>query len=102
MRRRSLPGSWPRLVESADGLPPCVSLPSASRRPSASIHPRVYGAAGLDISAAKSEARANPRWRATKTWAARKVMAEFEELGLLNAAPARWIYRRGGLLPPAT
>jgi hypothetical protein len=65
------------------------------------VHPRVYGAVGLDVSAAKSAARANPCWRATKTWAARKVMAEFDELGLLNAAPARWIYRRGGLLPPA-
>jgi hypothetical protein len=61
------------------------------------VHPRCYAAAGLDISEAKRAADSNPEWRATKAWAARKVIADFEELGLLDAAPARRIYRRAGL-----
>jgi hypothetical protein len=65
------------------------------------IHPRAYGAVGLDITEAKAAAAANPHWRATKAWAARKVMADFEEIGLLDAAPARWIYRRAGLWSPS-
>jgi DNA-binding transcriptional ArsR family regulator len=65
------------------------------------VHPRVYGAVGLDIAEAKAAARANPHWRATIAFASRKVMADFEELGLLDAAPARAIYRRAGLWPLA-
>jgi P-aminobenzoate N-oxygenase AurF len=61
------------------------------------IHPRAYGAVGLDIGVAKAAAAANPNWQATKAWAARKVIADFEALGLLDAAPARRIYQRAGL-----
>jgi hypothetical protein len=61
------------------------------------VHPRCYAAAGLDVSEAKLAADNNPQWRATKAWAARKVMSDFEELGLLDAAPARRIYQRAGL-----
>jgi hypothetical protein len=67
------------------------------------VHPRAYGAVGLDITEAKATAHENPHWRATLAFASRKVMADFEELGLLDAAPARAIYRRAGLWPdPAT
>ncbi len=65
------------------------------------VHPRAYGAVGLDISEAKQAAATNPTWRATKAWAARKVMADFEELGLLDVAAARWIYQRAGLWSPS-
>jgi hypothetical protein len=65
------------------------------------IHPRAYGAVGLDVAEAKAVAAQNPKWRETKAWAARKVMADFTEIGLLDAAPARQIYRRAGLLLPA-
>jgi hypothetical protein len=64
------------------------------------VHPRAYGAVGLDIGEAKQAAATNPKWRATKAWAARKVMADFEELGLLDVAAARWIYQRAGLWSP--
>jgi hypothetical protein len=64
------------------------------------IHPRAYGAAGLDVAEAKRVADHNPHWRATKAFAARKVMADFEELGLMDAAPARRIYERAGLWSP--
>jgi hypothetical protein len=65
------------------------------------IHPRAYGAVGLDIGEAKAVAAANPQWRDSKAWAARKVMADFEKIGLLDFAPARRIYQRAGLLPAA-
>ena len=66
------------------------------------IHPRAYAAAGLDIGEAKRVAQANPQWQATKAHSARKVMADFESLGLMDAAPARAIYERAGLWKPAS
>jgi hypothetical protein len=62
------------------------------------VHPQVYGAAGLDIAQAKAVAVQNPHWRATKEWAARKVMADYAGLGMLDPSPARRIYERAGLL----
>ena len=100
MRRGACPAVGHGWSSSADDYPPCVSLPlRASERlvhpqfsaPRASISRRRIGGAG-EPALARHEDLGGPR----------KVMAEFEELGLLNAAPARWSTRRGGLLPPAT
>jgi hypothetical protein len=65
------------------------------------VHPQAYAAAGLDPDEAVPVAAANPHWHATKLWAARKVMADFAGLGLLDPAPARRIYARAHLLAPA-
>ena len=62
------------------------------------VHPRAYGAVGLDITEAKAAARANPHWQATMAWASRKVMADFEELGLLDAAAGAVDLPPGGSL----
>ncbi len=66
------------------------------------IHPQAYAAAGLDPEQAVAAAAANPHWRATKLWAARKVMGDFAALGLLDPAPARRIYVKAGLLGPGS
>ncbi len=61
------------------------------------IHPQAYAAAGLDPRQARKAARRNPNWRASMTWAGRKVMRYFDDLGLVSG-PARFVYRRAGLL----
>jgi P-aminobenzoate N-oxygenase AurF len=61
------------------------------------VHPRVYGAVGLDPKEARRVAENNPHWRETRKWAARKAVATFEEAGML-AGPVRWVWRRAGLV----
>jgi hypothetical protein len=63
------------------------------------IHPQVYAAAGLDVGSAVAAAAANPHWRETKIWAARKVMDDFTRRGLLDPAPARRMYAKADLIP---
>lgn len=60
------------------------------------IHPRVYREVGLDPAAARAAARRNPHWRATKTRAASKVLAFFDECGLIGPEN-RWLLRRAGV-----
>ncbi len=61
------------------------------------IDPKVYAAAGLDVGEAVAAAAANPHWRETKRFAARKVVAFFTEVGLI-AGPGRLLWRRAGVL----
>ncbi|HKS52150.1 MAG TPA: diiron oxygenase, partial [Pseudonocardiaceae bacterium] len=46
------------------------------------IDPKVYAAVGLDVDEAVAAAAANPHWRQTKQFAARKVIDLFTEVGL--------------------
>jgi hypothetical protein len=61
------------------------------------IDPKVYAAVGLDVKEAVAAAAANPHWRQTKRWAARKVIDFFTEVGLI-AGPGKWLWRRAGVL----
>ncbi|HET9257879.1 MAG TPA: diiron oxygenase [Pseudonocardiaceae bacterium] len=61
------------------------------------IDPKVYAAAGLDVKEAVAAAAANPHWRATKRWAARKVIEFFNQVGLI-AGPGTLFWRRAGVL----
>jgi hypothetical protein len=61
------------------------------------IHPDAYANAGLDPKAAKAAANSNPNWRAAKTEVAAKVLAFFDECGLIGW-PNRWLLRRAGVL----
>jgi len=61
------------------------------------VHPGVYAAVGLDPAAAASAARTSPHRRETLRWAARKLVASFDELGLI-AGPGRELWRRSGLV----
>jgi hypothetical protein len=64
---------------------------------SALINPQVYAAVGLDPAQALAAANANPHWRETKVQAAAKVLAFFDECGLIGWEN-RWILRRSGVL----
>jgi len=59
------------------------------------IDPRVYAAVGLDVDEAVAAAAANPHWRQTKQFAARKVVEFFTQLGLIGWKP---LWRRAGIL----
>ncbi|WP_167006462.1 diiron oxygenase [Mumia sp. ZJ430] len=61
------------------------------------VHPHVYRDAGLDMRTAVRVARTNPYARATRTWAARRVRATLEEIGMITG-PSRLLWKRAGLL----
>jgi hypothetical protein len=61
------------------------------------IDPKVYAAAGLDVDEAVAAAAANPHWRQTKQFAARKVVTFLNEVGLI-AGPGKLLWRRAGVL----
>jgi hypothetical protein len=61
------------------------------------IDPKVYAAVGLDVDEAVAAAAANPHWRQTKQFAARKVVAFLTEVGLI-AGPGKLLWRRAGVL----
>jgi hypothetical protein len=66
------------------------------RATTALINPAVYAAVGLEPRVAAAVADANPNWRATKTRAASKVLAFFDECGLIGVEN-RWLLRRAGV-----
>jgi P-aminobenzoate N-oxygenase AurF len=61
------------------------------------IDPGCYSAVGLDPRAARRAARANPYWRASTTWFARRAVATFAEAGLIGG-PSAFLWRKAGLL----
>jgi hypothetical protein len=61
------------------------------------VDPKVYAAVGLDVDEAVRAAAANPHWRHTKQFAARKVVAFLNEVGLI-AGPGKLLWRWAGVL----
>jgi hypothetical protein len=61
------------------------------------VHPRVYAVVGIDPAAGRAAARGNPHWRATLRWSAEKVVAAFDDLGLIKG-PGAVLWRRSGLI----
>jgi len=61
------------------------------------VDPKVYAAVGLDVDEAVAAAAANPHWRQTKQFAARKVIKFFNEVGLI-AGPGKLLWRKAGVL----
>src|SRR5437763_1142512 len=61
------------------------------------IDPKVYAAVGLDVDEAVTAAAANPHWRQTKQFGARKVIDFFTQVGLIGG-PWKLLWRRAGVL----
>ncbi|HVW81963.1 MAG TPA: diiron oxygenase [Mycobacteriales bacterium] len=61
------------------------------------IHPDVYANVGLDPDVAREAAKNNPHWRETKVRVAEKVLAFFDECGLIGVEN-RWLLRRAGVI----
>jgi hypothetical protein len=67
------------------------------RATSALVNPRVYATVGLDPQQAAAAAEANPHWRATKRWAAEKVLGVFRDAGLIGPEN-EWLLRHAGVV----
>lgn len=61
------------------------------------IHPGVYAAVGISPAEGRAAARANPHFRETLRWSARRVTAYLGELGLI-AGPGTALWRRAALI----
>lgn len=61
------------------------------------IDSKVYANVGLDADEAVRTAAANPHWRDSKRFAARKITRFFQEQGLIKG-PGRILWRRAGLI----
>jgi hypothetical protein len=61
------------------------------------IHPGAYAAVGLDPGEARAAAWRNPAFRETLRWAAERVTAYLQELGLVEG-PARRLWRAAALV----
>ncbi len=61
------------------------------------IHPWVYAAVGLDPKQAARVAAANPHWRRSRAWAARRVTATLHEYGMIGGLGKRF-WKRAGLI----
>lgn len=61
------------------------------------IHPDVYRSVGIDPAVGRAAARTNPHHRETLRWAARRVTAYLDELGLIRG-PGRLLWQRSGLI----
>lgn len=62
------------------------------------VHPGCYVAVGLDPGAARRAARRSAHRQATLRWAASKLVANFDELGLIGHGAARVVWKRAGLV----
>jgi para-aminobenzoate N-oxygenase AurF len=61
------------------------------------VHPRAYAAVGISPRVGVAAAQANPYWRETLRWAARKARGYLEELDLVSG-PGRALWRRANLI----
>ncbi|MGH3902284.1 MAG: AurF N-oxygenase family protein [Pseudonocardiaceae bacterium] len=88
---------WPRLGPLGRAYSRFILAVSVYCATTRLIDPKVYAAAGLDVDEAVAAAAANPHWRRTKQFAARKVIKFFNEVGLI-AGPGKLFWRRAGVL----
>ena len=96
--RESLPDEWAR-TNRAERLWTRHALAQVAYISSTQlVNENVYAAVGLDPKSTRKVAEANPYWRETRRWAARRVVATFEETGLL-AGRSRRLWERAGLVP---
>ncbi len=88
---------WPRLGWLGRAYSRLILAVAAYFATTRLIDPKVYAAAGLDVDEAVAAAAANPHWRQTKQFVARKVVTFLDEVGLI-AGPGKLLWRRAGVL----
>jgi hypothetical protein len=95
--RESFPDEWARMNRAERMWTRHVLAQVAYIASTQLVHEQVYAAVGLDPKTTREVAEANPHWRETRRWAARKVVATFEEAGLLDGRSRR-LWTRAGLV----
>ncbi|HSL08990.1 MAG TPA: diiron oxygenase [Pseudonocardiaceae bacterium] len=88
---------WPRLGRLSRAYSRLILAVAVYIATTRLIDPKVYAAAGLDVDEAVAAAAANPHWRQTKQFAARKVVTFFNDVGLI-AGPGKLFWRWAGVL----
>ena len=94
--REEMLRQWPRLGWLGRAYSRLILAVVAYLATTRLIDPKVYAAVGLDIEEAVAAASANPHWRQTKRFAARKVLEFLDEVGLI-AGPGKLLWRRAGV-----
>jgi hypothetical protein len=95
--RASIPGEWTGLNRRQRAWTRFVLARIAYITSTQLINERVYAAVGLDPRTARNVAENNPYWRETRKWAARKVVATFEDADMIEG-PGRRLWKRAGLV----
>jgi hypothetical protein len=95
--RESFPDEWAAMSAPGRAVTRHVLAQIAYIATTQLINEQVYAAVGLEPRATRKIAEANPHWRETRRWAARKVVATFEDAGLLEGASRR-LWQRAGLV----
>ncbi len=95
--RESFPHEWAAMSPARQAWTRYVLAQIAYISSTQLVNEQVYAAVGLDPKSTREAAEANPHWRATRKWAARKVVATFEDAGLL-AGRSRRLWLRAGLV----
>ncbi len=95
--RESFPDEWARASRAERMWTRHVLAQVAYISSTQLVHEQVYAAVGLDPKSTREVAEANPYWRETRRWAARRVVATFDEAGLL-AGRSRRLWERAGLV----
>jgi hypothetical protein len=95
--RESFPDEWAGMNGARQAWTRYVLAQIAYLSSTQLINERVYAAVGLDPRPTRQVAEANPHWRATRKWAARRVVATFEEADLIGGR-SRALWRRAGLV----
>jgi hypothetical protein len=95
--RASIPGEWSGLSRPQREWTRFVLARVAYISATQLVNENVYASVGLDPKSARQVAESNPHWRETRKWAARKVVATFEEAGMIEG-PGRRLWKRAGLI----
>ncbi|MGH3480914.1 MAG: AurF N-oxygenase family protein [Nocardioidaceae bacterium] len=95
--RASIPGEWSGLSRPQREWTRFVLARVAYISATQLVNENVYAYVGLDPKSARQVAENNPHWRETRKWAARKVVATFEEAGMIEG-PGRRLWKRAGLI----
>jgi len=62
------------------------------------VHPRLFESVGIPGPAGRAAALANPNFRETLRWSARRAVGYFTELGLIAGPVSRGLWRHSRLL----
>jgi hypothetical protein len=95
--RASIPGEWRDLSRPQREWTRFVLARVAYISATQLVNERVYTCVGLDPKQARTVAESNPHWRETRRWAASKVVATFEDAGIIEG-PGRRLWQRAGLV----
>lgn len=98
--REELIRDWPRRGALTRAYSRITLAVVAARAADSLVSPDCYARVGLNPKLARRAARRNPHWRASKIWFARQAVETFTAAGMMSG-PARFVWRKAGLIGPS-